>query len=183
MESPQGETQPGCRSDPLPIYGTGVVTPVTSQPFDRSSHVAWRSYIQSHRSILRELDAKLSAQHGVTARDYEVLLYHVQSPDHRLPMTALAERTMLTRSGITRLVDGLVSIGLIERVCCPTDGRVSYAQLTNAGYQRVLEARADYGARIHRLFSDRFSRDEIEQLASLLGRLPGAQHTGFRTIA
>ena len=62
---------------------------------------AWRSYLQSHAAIVRELDAELIAQHGMTTRDYEVLLYLAQSEDLKLPMSALSERTMLTRSGIT----------------------------------------------------------------------------------
>ena len=65
-------------------------------------------YLQSHASILRALDAELVAEHGMTTRDYEVLLYLAQAERRQLPMSALAERTMLTRSGITRLVDGLV---------------------------------------------------------------------------
>src|ERR1700704_1287667 len=86
---------------------------------------AWRSYLQSHASILRVLDAELVAEHGMTTRDYEVLLYLAQAPERKLPMSALAESTMITRSGITRLVDGLVGCGLIERVACPNDARVS----------------------------------------------------------
>src|SRR5881275_384355 len=97
---------------------------------------AWRSYLQSHASILRELDAELIAEHGLTTRDYEVLLYLAQAPDRRMAMSSLAGRTMLTRSGITRLVDGLVSAGLIERVACPEDARVSYAELTGTGYRK-----------------------------------------------
>ena len=59
---------------------------------------AWRSYLQSHASILRALDAELVAEHEITTRDYEVLLYLSQADDRRLPMSALAESTMLTRS-------------------------------------------------------------------------------------
>src|SRR5579884_637079 len=101
---------------------------------------AWRSYLQSHASIVRELDAELVAAHGMTTRDYEVLLYLAQAPERRLPMSVLAESTMLTRSGITRLVDGLVAAGLIERVSCPDDARVSYAHLTDAGYDKLRQA-------------------------------------------
>ena len=57
---------------------------------------AWRSYLQSHASILRVLDAELVAEHGLTARDYEVLLYLAQADDRKLPMSTLAEQTMLT---------------------------------------------------------------------------------------
>ena len=136
---------------------------------------AWRSYPQSHASILRELDAELVAEHGMTTRDYEVLLYLAQADDRRLPMSALAERTMLTRSGITRLIDGLVRSGLIERSACPSDARISYACLTDAGYERLRQAGCTHIASIRRLFLAHFSVDEVEDLASLLGRLPGAR--------
>jgi DNA-binding MarR family transcriptional regulator len=114
----------------------------------------------------------------MTSRDYEVLLYLAQAPDRKLPMSALAESTMLTRSGITRLIDGLVACGLIERVSCSSDARVSYAHLTDAGYEKLRDAGRSHIASVRRLFLEHFSGDEVEQLASLLGRLPGARHEG-----
>jgi DNA-binding MarR family transcriptional regulator len=136
---------------------------------------AWRSYLQSHASIVRVLDAELAAAHGMTTRDYEVLLYLSQAEGRHLPMSALAESTMLTRSGITRLVDGLVDAGLIERVACPNDARVSYAQLTDRGYEKLRQAGCTHVASIRRLFLENFSPAELDQLATLLSRLPGAQ--------
>src|SRR3979409_2139400 len=85
---------------------------ITSPRLDGASLEAWRSYLQSHASIVRVLDAELVAAHGMPARDYEVLLYLSQAPERKLPMSVLAESTMLTRSGITRLIDGLVQAGL-----------------------------------------------------------------------
>jgi DNA-binding MarR family transcriptional regulator len=143
---------------------------------------AWRSYLQSHASIVRLLDAELVAEHAMTTRDYEVLLYLSQAEDLRLPMSALAESTMLTRSGITRLVDGLVECALIERVSCPNDARVSYAQLTEAGYDKLRDAGRTHIASIRRLFLEHFSPEEIEQLASLLSRLPGAHRGGSCSV-
>lgn len=143
---------------------------------------AWRSYLQSHASIVRELDAELVAVHGMTTRDYEVLLYLAQAPDRRLPMSALASSTMLTRSGITRLIDGLVEAGLIERVACPNDARVSYARLTDVGYSKLRDAGCTHIASIQRLFLEHFSPAEIDQLATLLSRLPGAGHGGSCTV-
>ncbi len=138
----------------------------------------WRSYLQSHAAIVRELDAELIAQHGMTTRDYEVLLYLAQSEEQKLPMSALSERTMLTRSGITRLIDGLVGEGLIERVSCPSDARVSYARLTLAGYRKLKQAGCTHVASIERLFLAHFTPAELEQLAGLLARLPGATRDG-----
>lgn len=144
---------------------------------------AWRSYLQSHASIMRVLDAELVAEHGMTTRDYEVLLYLAQSDGLRLPMSALAERTMLTRSGITRLIDGLVGGGLIERVACPNDARVSYAQLTDRGHEQLRRAGCAHIASIRHLFLEHFTPEEIEQLASLLARLPGASAGGPCSVA
>jgi DNA-binding MarR family transcriptional regulator len=142
---------------------------------------AWRSYLKSHATILRALDADLIAQHGMTTRDYEVLLYLSQAPDRKLPMSALAESTMLTRSGITRLVDGLVSAGLIERVSCRSDARVSYAQLTDAGHEKLRQAGCTHVASIRAMFLEHYSPEEIEQLAALLSRLPGGGGVGACT--
>ena len=158
------------------------MTTTTTATLDGTALEAWRSYLQSHASILRELDAELVAEHRMTTRDYEVLLYLAQSPDRKLPMSALAESTMLTRSGITRLVDGLVENGLIERVSCESDARVSYAQLTDTGYEKLREAGCTHVKSIHRLFLEHFSEGEIEQLASLLSRLPGAHRGGSCTV-
>ncbi len=142
---------------------------------------AWRSYLQSHATILRELDAELLAEHSMTTRDYEVLLYLAQADDRRLPMSLLAESTMLTRSGITRLVDGLVEAGFIERMSCREDARVSYARLTDLGYEKLQRAGCTHIRSIQRLFLEHFSEHEIDQLASLLQRLPGAGRGGSCT--
>ena len=154
----------------------------TSDRLQGAALEAWRSYLQSHASIVRELDAELVAAHGMTTRDYEVLLYLAQAPDRKLPMSVLATSTMLTRSGITRLVDGLVNAGLIERVSCQSDARVSYARLTDVGYDKLRDAGCTHIASIQRLFLEHFSPQEIDQLASLLSRLPGAHQGGSCTV-
>ncbi|MFZ0387281.1 MAG: MarR family transcriptional regulator [Solirubrobacteraceae bacterium] len=151
---------------------------VTETRLDGAALDAWRGYLTSHAAILRVLDAELVAEHGLTTRDYEVLLFLAQADGRRLAMSALAERTMLTRSGITRLVDGLVGSGLIERHACPKDARVSYAQLTDVGYGTLRSASRSHVAGVRRLFVERFSDEELETLAELLGRLPGAQREG-----
>jgi DNA-binding MarR family transcriptional regulator len=155
---------------------------IASERLEGAALAAWRSYFQSHASIVRELDADLVAEQAMTTRDYEVLLYLAQAPERRLAMSALAESTMLTRSGITRLIDGLVDAGLIERVGCRNDARVSYAQLTETGYEKLRSASSTHLAGIRRLFLDRFTTEETDQLASLLSRLPGAAGTGACTV-
>jgi DNA-binding MarR family transcriptional regulator len=142
---------------------------------------AWRGYLLSHAAIRRVLDADLLAHHGLTARDYEVLLFLSQEDGRRLAMSALAERTMLTRSGVTRLIDGLQQSGLVERVSCAEDLRVSYAQLTPLGLERLREASRTHIESVHAAFLDHFSEEEIGVLAELLGRLPLAPGAGSCT--
>jgi DNA-binding MarR family transcriptional regulator len=136
----------------------------------------------SHAAITRQLDADLIARHGLTSRDYEALLFLAQEPERNLPMSELATRTMLTRSGVTRLVDGLTQIGLVERVACPKDARVSYAQLTDEGMQRLREAGRTHAEGIRATFLRHFSEDEVAQLADLLGRLPGVDGAPACTV-
>ena len=111
------------------------MTTMSPRRLDGAALEGWRSYLRSHATILRELDAELVATHGLTTRDYEVLLVLANAPDRQLAMSALAENTMLTRSGITRLVDGLVRTGLIERRACERDARVSYERALELAQQ------------------------------------------------
>ena len=155
---------------------------VAETRLDGAALDAWRGYLTSHAAILRMLDAELVAEHGLTTRDYEVLLFLARAEGRHLPMSALAERTMLTRSGITRLVDGLVGGGLIERHACRNDARVSYAQLTDVGYEKLRQASRSHVAGVRRLFVERFSDEELTTLAELLGRLPGAHREGSCSV-
>jgi DNA-binding MarR family transcriptional regulator len=153
----------------------------TDSSLEGAALEAWRSFLQSHATILRLLDAELASEHEITTRDYEVLLYLAQAPDRKLPMSALAVSTMLTRSGITRLVDGLVAAGFIERTSCASDARVSYAGLTEEGLAKLRSAGCTHVGSIRRLFLEHFTPEETSQLASLLSRLPGAQRGGACT--
>jgi DNA-binding MarR family transcriptional regulator len=166
-----------------PQVATGQCTAQESAILAGPALEAWRSYLQSHAAILRELDAEMTAAHGMTARDYEVLLYLAQAEDRKLPMSALAERTRLTRSGITRLVDGLVAQRLIVRISCKSDARISYARLTDTGFEKLERAGHTHVAGIDRLFLAHFSAGELESLASLLGRLPGPRLDGDCTVS
>jgi DNA-binding MarR family transcriptional regulator len=133
--------------------------------------VAWHTFLRAHSAVARRLDADLIAGHALTLSDYEVLLALSRAPERRLRMSQLAESALLTRSGTTRLVDGLVRSGLVERVACPTDARVAYAQLTDAGLERLRVASRTHVAGIRARFLARLDDDEQRVLAELLGRL------------
>ena len=134
---------------------------------------AVRSFVgllRGHTALTRELSARLLADHGLTLNDFEVLLQLSRAPDHRLRRVDLVDRLLLTPSGITRLLDGLEAAGLVDKATCESDARVTYAVLTDEGYAKLREASRTHMADIDAAFSG-FRADELETLASLLGRL------------
>jgi MarR family 2-MHQ and catechol resistance regulon transcriptional repressor len=137
-----------------------------------SAVTAFARLLRGHASLRRQLNAAL-AEHGLTVTDYEVLVELTRQPDGARRVD-LAERVQLTASGITRLLDGLEACGLVERAACTTDRRVTYAVITDAGRERVEAAAQSHLAQIRALFSERYTDEELETLAQLLGRLPDA---------
>ena len=84
----------------------------------------------------------------------------------------LASALGLTPSGVTRLLEGLQREGLVDKRSCPQDARVSYAALTDAGAERLERASCSHVGSVRALFEERYTADELEALAGLLGRLP-----------
>jgi DNA-binding MarR family transcriptional regulator len=139
---------------------------------------AWRGLLRVHAGLIKRLDAELEESHGLPLSSYEVLVYLDGAPDKQLRMRDLADLVLLSRSGLTRLVDRLVRDGLIERATCSSDGRGAYAVLTPDGVRRLEQVRETHLTGVRRRFLDRFEDDELETLAGFWDRvLPGAAGT------
>jgi DNA-binding MarR family transcriptional regulator len=132
---------------------------------------AWRGLLRAHSSITRALDAELTSEHGLPLSSYEVLLYLAGAPEGRLRMSELADSVLLSRSGLTRLIDRLARDGLIERVRCDQDQRGWFAQITPAGRQTFAAARRTHLEGVRELFLRHFSRDELRELATFWERV------------
>lgn len=132
---------------------------------------AWISYLRGYAAVARALNARLSARHGLTMSDYEVLLLLSRAPKRRMKRVELARQVVLTPSGITRLLDGLEAQGYVARATCPRDARVIYAVLTDAGARKLEEVAETHLADVDELFAARFTETELETLGDLLGRL------------
>ncbi|MDP9496424.1 MAG: MarR family transcriptional regulator, partial [Actinomycetota bacterium] len=91
---------------------------------------AWRTFLRAHAVLVRRLEAELVAEHDLPLASYDVLVQLSEAPQQRLRMTELADRVLLSRSGLTRLVDRLVRDGLVERQACSEDARGMLAVLT-----------------------------------------------------
>jgi DNA-binding MarR family transcriptional regulator len=130
--------------------------------------------LRTHAALSRQLNAQLATEHGLTVNDYEALLLLGDAGELGMRRTDLAQSIQLTASGVTRLLEGLEAAGLVRKRECSEDARVVYAVITDAGRDKLGASSCTHVAAITELFSQRFSEDELAQLAELLGRLPGA---------
>jgi DNA-binding MarR family transcriptional regulator len=133
---------------------------------------AWINLIRGQSAAVRVINAQLVADHGLTINDFECLLLLARAEDRRMRRVDLAERLILTASGVTRLLDGLEKEGWVDRAACASDRRVTYAVLTDEGYTKLKEASKTHVADLRAFFELRYNTKELEQLADLLGRLP-----------
>ena len=139
---------------------------------------AWRGMLRVHAALAKALDARLEAAHGLQLSSYEVLTYLADAEDERMRMCDLASSMLLSRSGLTRLVDRLQREGLLERVACSDDARGAFARLTPAGREKLRAARETHLAGVRTMFLDLFSHDELEQLGDAWDRVLSATGWG-----
>lgn len=139
----------------------------------RRELAAWRGLLRTHARVLAGLDAELEQAHGLAVPEYEVLLVLSESGDQNLRMSELADAALLTRSGMTRLVDRLEKQGLVRRERCPADGRGTYAVITPEGEARYAEARPTHIAGVRRMFLDPLRKKEQRALAEAFDAVLG----------
>jgi DNA-binding MarR family transcriptional regulator len=140
------------------------------------SHVeldAWRSFLRAHARVTRLLDAELVAECDLSLGSYEVLLHLSEAPARALRMTDLADRIVLSRSGLTRLVDRMEHEGLVRRESCPSDLRGTNAVLTSEGMARLRAAAPVHLRGVREHMVSQLSAKEIAVLADALGRVAG----------
>ena len=133
--------------------------------------VAWRTFLRAHATVVRRLEAELVAEHDLPLASYDVLVQLSEATDRRLRMTELADRVLLSRSGLTRLADRLEREGLIERKACPSDARGTLAVLTPAGLDRLRAAWPTHLRGVAEHVTGRLSAAELVRLRELLTKL------------
>jgi DNA-binding MarR family transcriptional regulator len=156
---------------------TSMATRSATTPTTSAAIEAFVRLVRANAAVTRQLSAQLSADHGLNINAYEALLRLARAPDSRLRRVDLANGLLLTAGGVTRLLDGLERDGLIGREECPTDRRVSYAVLTEAGRDKLREASKSHTRQIRELVGGSYDEDELAQLVALLDRLPGVDPT------
>jgi DNA-binding MarR family transcriptional regulator len=132
---------------------------------------AWRGLLRVHAQLSKALDAQLEAAHGLPLTSYEVLMYLSDAEGGRMRMNDLAASVLLSRSGLTRLVDRLERDGYLERCSCAHDARGAFAVLTPAGREKLEAARETHLAGVRELFLSHFSGEELDLLGDAWDRV------------
>jgi DNA-binding MarR family transcriptional regulator len=136
---------------------------------------AWRGLLRVHAALVKALDAELAAEHDLPLSSYEVLITLQAAPGRRRRMAELADRVLLSRSGMTRLVDRLEREGLLERSTCSSDGRGCFAVLTDSGEALLSCARPTHLHGVREGFLRHFEGEELAVMAAWWERVqPGA---------
>lgn len=141
---------------------------------------AWRAFLTAHARITERLAKELREREGLPLTWYDVLVHLSEAPDHRLRMQELAERVLLSKSGLTRLIDRMEQEGYVTRYPCTDDRRGTYAQMTESGYATIKRTAPTHLAGIRDHFADAIEDPEAEAVAAALGRV--VERLGGRPI-
>lgn len=139
--------------------------------FSKCEREAWGGFLGTYAYINRLIEADLQERSRITHVEYEVLLRLSWEPTHRLRIQDLAAQSILTRSGISRVVERLEKAGLVTREEASEDRRGAYAVLTEAGEERFLTASQTHGELVRRIFLDLFTENELQQMAAFWKRI------------
>jgi DNA-binding MarR family transcriptional regulator len=142
---------------------------------DEQEMAAWRSFIETVVDLNAALEADL-ARHGVTLGDYQVLVHLSEAPDHEMRMCDLAALLQLSPSGLTRRLDGLVRMGVVERRPSDLDRRVMLAVLTDDGWSYLEKVAPVHVDSVRHHIIDRLTRDDMAAMARIFGTI----HRGLR---
>lgn len=132
---------------------------------------SWRAFLRAHATITRALETELVAEQGLSLAAYDVLVQLAEAPDRRLRMTELADAVLLSRSGVTRLVDRLERSGFVRRTRVESDGRGVAAGLTPAGLDRLRTASRTHLRGVTEHFVQRLTPKELATLERVTSRL------------
>src|SRR3954447_12712494 len=151
------------------------MAPTTTPELTPAELAVWRGFLRVYAAVTKQLDAELDRAHGIPLSSYEVLINLRAAPGRRLRMADLADRAMLSRSGMTRRVDRLERQGLLVRDTCVSDARGCFALLTDAGEALLADARPTHLEGVRASFLAHVEGEDFDRLAELWERvLPGS---------
>ncbi len=132
---------------------------------------AWRAFLEAHARVSEVLARELKDTEDLPLTWYDVLVQLSEADDHRLRMQELAEAVLLSKSGLTRLVDRMEDAGLVRRMKCPDDRRGTLAEMTEQGYQRLRQTAPTHLRGVQDHFVDVLTDEEAQVLETALARV------------
>jgi DNA-binding MarR family transcriptional regulator len=147
---------------------------MVTERLSRQQLAAWRAFLKVHATVINQIDHDLAAAGQLPLSSYDVLIELYDAPERRLRMYELAERVVLSRSGLTRLVDRLESEGLLRRDRSGADRRGAYAVITEQGIAALRRTWPVYAQGILRYFAQWLTPEEAQVMTSALERILAA---------
>ncbi len=135
----------------------------------------WQSFLKTHSTVVKYLERRMEEQHRLPLSWWDVLLQLADGPEGRLRMGELAESVLLTRSGITRLVDRMIAAGLVDREPCPGDRRGYYAVITRKGRDTIERVGPDHSKDAWEVFLGHISEEEAVLMEQVFSRVLAAK--------
>jgi len=152
-----------------------ILPPARQLPsgLDEARLAAWRGLLNSHAAAVAAIERDLAAAEGsyLPLTWYDVLLALVEAPERRLRLHELARNVVLSRSGLTRLVNRLEAAGLLRREPDPSDRRGAFAALTDQGRAALRRTWPAYAGGIVEHFARHLTEDEADVIAVALERV------------
>lgn len=125
---------------------------------------AWSAFLRTHARVVRALEHEVEATTGLPLSWYDVLLELAAAEEGRLRMQELGNRVVLSRTRVSRLVGEIAAAGLVERVPDPTDGRATFAVITDRGREQLRTAAPTYLRGIREHFATHLSASQLEAI-------------------
>jgi DNA-binding MarR family transcriptional regulator len=141
---------------------------------DPAQLAAWRRLLEAHATITELLERELVAERGLPLSRYDVLLNLAEAPGGRLRMQELSASVLLSKSGLSRLVDRMVEAGLVRRERCEDDRRGWFAVLTDQGRSALRRAAPIHLRGIHDHFARHLDPEEVQVMTTALSRVVAA---------
>ena len=148
-----------------------MATKTTKSALDDVRITEFGLLVEATRRLTRIVETSLRDHHGLTGVEFEAMIRIGRSPDRQMSMSDLANQMVLTSGGITRLVDRLAADDYVDRLSCPSDRRVQWAHLTDAGVEAVSQALKTHLADLDDHFFSVMSPEERAITIPVLDRL------------
>jgi DNA-binding MarR family transcriptional regulator len=149
-----------------------AAAPATAPPrLSADEADAWFGVLNAQAALVRAVDAELLAAHRLSCSSHEVLYRLAQADEGHLSIGELGAAVVISPSRVSRVVDGLTLLGLVERVACDTDARVSHVVITDAGRTALPAIDQTFQSAVRKHFLGRLTPTQVRQLAGIMRRL------------